>query len=440
MPRLIIGHTEPDRTKIWVRGSKQRDVAFLELREHGAGWQSPIAHQLEPRHFWTGVIDVGGLKSDTRYYCRVRFGRSARVARQDRKEWPDSEGSFRTPPGVGQVNRFGFLFGSCNLHSIFLNPPKPAYRRLSKLAREKSASFMIHCGDQIYADVPFPPRVNLDYYREKYLDAWEDCETARAFLTELPQYMILDDHEIRNNFHNDIDDDEQQFVKDSAIKVYREFQHIHNPQTYGSENLHYSFDWAHASFFVMDTRTERYIRSGPQMIDEGQLEDLFDWLARGAADQPKFVVSSVPFVGEVRNSHSDKWNSEPFLAQRHAIIDQIVARDLKNVFFLTGDMHNSYCARMEVTRPRGSSLLIHELMSSPINQLGKNKLSAYISPGPPRRTGGGNTYVSTVDKKSFFGGHSNAMHVRVSGSRVAYGIYRTKKNRKAEKEGSVQLA
>ena len=157
--------------------------------------------------------------------------------------------------------------------------------RVSKIAKETQARFMMHCGDQIYADIPPPLIVSVDHYRRKYLDAWKDCAPARAVLTELPHYMILDDHEIDNDFDRSASATNS-ILLNAAMKAYWEFQHQHNPDTPGSpRRYYYTFRCGCARFFVMDTRFER---ENKKMIGLKQMSDLKQWLT---ADREDPIVS-----------------------------------------------------------------------------------------------------------------------------------------------------
>ncbi len=189
---------------------------------------------------------------------------------------------------------------------------------------------MIHCGDQIYYDIPNPLKpADLKEYREKYLDAWSDSRATRRFFTRLPQYMILDDHEMEDNFSNDMSTgwfgSTVEAIRQYSLKAYREFQHIHNPQSFGMQALYYCFNYGATQFFVLDTRTERYQNrnSDNQIISPTQMQLLFKWLEQHR-NAVKFVITSAPFVGEVRDPGKDKWCSDIFREQREAVLEFIV--------------------------------------------------------------------------------------------------------------------
>lgn len=440
MARLIIGHVTPVSAKIWVRGEKDYVWANITVLEKGnvAGSAQLL---LEERHGYTGCAEIKGLKPATAYTCQVSYARDKKAPPALQVDFGHCRGKFMTAPEKDAG--FSFLLGSCNLHSLgFLNPSDDAFEALTEKAENAGARFMIHCGDQIYYDIPVPfKQPSLQEYRQKYLDAWQDCRPARAFLTQLPQYMILDDHEIANDFSNDFKTQLQgatpaQF-KYMAMKAYREFVHIRHPET-GDQAYYYSFSYGGAQFFVLDTRTERWAfqqdGDGNQIISKEQMTQLKKWLLK-YSDVPKFIVSSVPFVAHVRRS-DDKWSSEKFLHQRDQLIEFMVDKGIRKVVFLTGDMHNSYHATLDVVSERGQ-LTIHELMSSPLNQLEKSSFDKY-DPAHEGETASGVKYTSIISRSEFYNAHSNAMLISVKGGQVGWEIFRTKKSR-VEKHGSFAL-
>lgn len=424
MPNLIVGHTTHNSAKIWVRGSRRWPFAFIDIyNKSGDTIGNTKSIELSEEDFYTGVVTCKQLKTNQTYRVKVAFGKLATTPKEERIREAYTTGTFRTYPTSG-AQKFKFLLGSCNLHSLgIFEKPDKAWVRISKLANSNDARFMIHCGDQIYADVPWSPSPSLNHYRDKYLDAWEDCVPAQRVLTELPHYMILDDHEITNNFDNDSINDDQ--LLNVAMKVYYEFQHKHNPDTpnvQGSRRYYYSYNYADVMFFALDTRTDRESDS-KQMIDQPQLAALKRWLTQNK-NKLKFIVTSVPFVGQVRKPKKDKWCDPTFDAQRGAILNHILANDIKKTVFLTGDMHTAYYANMTI-RNDNKQAVIHELMSSPINQITPNtSLKKKYEENFTGKIAGVDVH-SKIDKSSFYGSHSNVMAIEVDGDKVNYQIYRT---------------
>ncbi len=445
MARLIIGHTAHNTCKIWVRGDRRNPVAFLTVM--GDELKRSYKMTLQETFGFTGVFNVKTLQPESKYECSVSFGETEGDRPEARVEYGQCIGGFRTFPAPGEKNNLNFLFGSCNLHSLgIIQNPDPKYRTLLKLVRSDSVDLMIHCGDQIYYDIPgFMKDPDVKEYREKYIDAWGDSRPTRKLLTVLPHYMMMDDHELVNNFSNDMDtppsgaspDD----IKKHGVRVYREFQHIHNPHTYGNQALYYHFNYGEIQIFCMDTRTERQTKQVARdgavkrsmMIDDVQMGHLKRWLTRHR-DAVKFVISSVPFVGHVENSN-DKWCGDSFRSQREEIIEHILVKEISGVTFLTGDMHNSYHATMEVASEE-RAITIHELMSSPINQMSKSSLGKYVTNSTVTSKNSLFKYTSKINQTEFYNDHSNIVMVKVRNNKITYEIIRTKNGDRKELVGS----
>ena len=434
MARLIIGHTTSSSVNIWIRGSERYPFGFVRIRGSKKNQIKKI--ELEKRHGYTGVIRFTGLTEYSEYDVKASFSNKPNTKETEHVEFGHCSGGFRTFRQKTANSKISFILGSCNLHTLgYVYNSDTAYERIFAEAKKADADFMMHCGDQIYFDVPpvsFPTENN---YRSKYLDAWGDSRPARKLLTQLPQYMILDDHEIVDNFSNDkkilgtfpID-----AYKNAGIKVYREFQYIHSPRNHGNDSLHYSFSCGKNEFFVMDTRSERYV-DREIIISDDQMSTFKRWIKRNATKN-KFVVTSVPFVSENKLS-DDKWNG--FEKQREEIIEYLFKNKISKVVFLCGDQHSSLYASMSIT-DGNREITINELMSSPINQIQKTKFSSYHS-SHTRKTPSGISYTSSIRKSDFYNKHSNAMVVTVQGRNVKYKIFRTKKSETALEEKQFTL-
>src|SRR4029078_4225657 len=110
-------------------------------------------------------------------------------------------------------------------------------------------------------------------------------------------------------------------------------------------------------------------------------------------DAVKFVVTSVPFVAQIRNDPkdapetwhdkslnplNDKWSAPPFTHQRDRIIRHIAANRIEYVVFLTGDMHCCYHAAMRIGNGRKyECTTVHELAGGPANQLQLAELTEF---------------------------------------------------------------
>jgi alkaline phosphatase D len=421
MSNLLVGHVTTNTARIWVRGDKNKRMAELSYRKTGeAAWKTETA-SLDDTRGYVAVFDLNDLTENSSYECSLAFksGGAPTV----------KTGGFRTAPaGPRDVS---FLLASCNWTRAPLDilDPEKAWAGIESLAGSLAPAFMLHCGDQIYSDVPLSPLpefMNVGYYRSLYQKAWKIKPTARV-LASMPHYMILDDHEIFDDYYTGksyANLSDTQAIRGAALTAYKEYQHSHNPQPFPLPALHFAWSWAGVEFFALDVRTERHVRPDNQIVSDQQMGELKKWL-KANAQATKFVVTSVPFVGEARNLR-DKWNGPDFQAQRDEIIDFLAINpDIARVVFLTGDMHCSYHATMKIGRTNGATLVVHELMSSPINQF-CNAFHSFVA-AARRTTANGVPYEVGLDEREFYGKHSNVMLIKAATSgQVSWDIYRTK--------------
>jgi alkaline phosphatase D len=327
------------------------------------------------------------------------------------RDFDDSEAVFRTfPPTDATADRLTFLVGSCRYPGL-LWKVKEADRIFGPMLDHftdgnrfgDAARFTLMVGDQIYADMlnRMVPILRADTYEEfqsRYLEAFGAPNLCRL-LRESTTYMILDDHEIEDNWTQDrLEDTGKHLLFNIAISAYMSYQWSHGPRTWG-RLLYYQFACAGYPFFVLDTRTQRFKRDpgdpddgaglhnnhllGRPTVDpdpehEGQLAKLVRWLAEqqdAHGDAPKFVVTSSVFVpnaineridpgtmprgapvesllyeaNRVRREASDSWPAFP--TTRLEILRKIVERGIQNVVFLAGDIH---CSNVAEIRFEGS--------------------------------------------------------------------------------------
>jgi alkaline phosphatase D len=233
-----------------------------------------------------------------------------------------SEATFRTFPKSGQA-RLSFILGSCRFPGWLWKIKEadrifaPVLSHFEPGGTEDPARFTIMCGDQIYADtlnknIPLMRADSYDEFQERYTAAF-GSPNLRRLLRSAPNYMILDDHEIEDNWTQDrlraVPGARDLFVL--AVGAYMSYQWSHGPRTWG-RLLYYDFECGGYPVFVLDERTQRYQDEeglednhllGRPSLDEknhpGQLECLLRWLTRQQAaigDAPKFIVSPSVFA------------------------------------------------------------------------------------------------------------------------------------------------
>jgi alkaline phosphatase D len=423
MSNLIIGDVTPTTARIWVRGEKKSGNAKLRYRPaDGSAPAKTVTAALEPFRGYTAILALEGLEPSRDYECQLWYANA--------KSKPPlvRAGTFTTAPDAPRD--IAFILASCNYANLDVLTSKNvdvAWEGIGALATAADVDFMIHCGDQIYGDLPGVEFPTLLDYQQKYQSTWSHKPTARV-LAQLPHYMMLDDHELFDAFANDV----EYFwrpsapVRDVALEAYRQYQHSHNPQTYPPPALYYRFEFGGVHFFALDVRSERWKRKDPQMIGGQQLAEFLRWLTLHR-DEPKFVITSIPFVAEVRE-RDDKWCGDEYRVQREQIIDHLGNNQIGRLCFMTGDMHCSYHMQMTITPAGGPPVNIHELMSSPINQVTSGSHAIIATPLPATTVTNVTYQTAPLDLAEFYGEHSNVMLVKYARAsrRVDWEIHRTK--------------
>jgi alkaline phosphatase D len=318
---------------------------------------------------------------------------------------------FTTFPPENERTSFAFAFGSCYLPE---NKDSGAvFSAIDKRRQQDSIRFILMLGDQIYADAYQRNGIgriatSLQEYRLVYAYAWSK-PAFRNLLTQMPAFMILDDHEVDDDWTwKDYDRTLAQIpiwnrfmralrlrpreertlplerVQD-ALQAYWEHQGMHAPQTITPLSLDmngqyalppsdrgsfaYTFTFGAVAFFVLDTRTMR-VKSwrGRSMLGKGQWKALEDWLLSVKDLYPvKFVISSGSLLYDLWiDLARDRWSGFP--KERDRLLHFLAANDIRGVYVLAGDLHSAHAVRTELHGPQGSTLPVWEFCSSPFEQ------------------------------------------------------------------------
>ena len=313
------------------------------------------------------------------------------------------------------ADELSFILGSCRYPGL-LWKAKEADTIFGPLRAEaagevgdpkrRRAEFALMVGDQIYADmlnrhVPLGLADSFEEFQQRYLTAFGSPNMSRL-LRGMPTYMILDDHEIEDNWTQDrLSKAAARRVFNIAIGAYMSYQWSHGPRSFG-RRLYCTFDCGGYPFFVLDTRTQRFIDDVEDSLDDNhmlgrpsmggeepsQLERLLRWLVerqQQGGNLPKFVVSSSVFVPSPMSARtgrldaprlhearhqmiqwmqaSDSWPAFP--VTRRAILRCLIDNAVQNVVFLSGDIHCSNVARMRFAgAPAAEALRAFSITSS----------------------------------------------------------------------------
>lgn len=216
-----------------------------------------------------------------------------------------------------------------------------AWPALDRTAEEDYDLF-IHLGDMAYNDGA--------YSLEEYRQSWRSYLAVagyRSCFRRAGLYATWDDHEIddNSNFDRETMDPEQLLKRQNAMDAYFEVMPI---DAEGPDyRLWRSFRWGRtAEIIVLDCRYERR-PSQQQYISPEQLAFLQERLLNSPCHF-KIIMNSVPITnmpGVWDLAAFDRWEGYP--AQRDALLAFIDENLVTNVWFLSGDFHTCFAARIE---------------------------------------------------------------------------------------------
>ena len=255
---------------------------------------------------------------------------------------------------------FSFVMGS----GTYINEEKydrpgkgygDGYQIFNSMAK-LTPDFMIWLGDNIYLREPDWNSKTGIFHRYTHTRSLPEMQ---AFLASTHNYAILDDHDFGPN-----DSDRGFWNKNETLDAFELFWANPSIGVGSIDAAITSFQWGDADFFLLDNRSFRSPnkrKTGQRtQLGEDQLQWLFDNLASSYGTF-KFVVLGGQFLSTSPTYES--YSNYGFEKERQQIIDFIYEEEIKNVVFLTGDVHFSEIA---VLREDGKPT-IWDITSSPLN-------------------------------------------------------------------------
>lgn len=314
---------------------------------------------------------------------------------------------------------FAFALGSCQYVSGLVDA-KVGQASLDGLAKwidtsDSRCAFAIFVGDQVYADATAglidPTRRDERYDRPN--DTAMRALGMRAVLRRVPARMLLDDHEVNDNWEplprkvarlRPEADRNNRKMLDRGLHAWAKFQRMRPLKRrqkpfktwrarYGLGDL--EFMACGLPFWFADTRTGRSARGSTtesldrRILNQHQWAQLRHWLV-AQGDKVKFIVTpsillprrrttaegefdgppkpgvlSDAIVGEVGSAHSDAWDAFP--VSMDELFAFIVDKQIVNTVFLSGDEHHSMiteaCLKSRLN-PQAQSVKIVSVHSS----------------------------------------------------------------------------
>lgn len=409
-----VGRVSAGEARLWMRlsGTGRYDVRWQSARRDAPAGQTQVEVAEGNDCDNTLVVRLPGegqppLRSLSRYRFEVRRCADGVLV---------GEGGFETAPATPEETPASFAFALMSCHQPFdaagrvHRPALGMLRAARRCLRMHDARFVLMVGDQIYAD--HPPGLSLfdrDHfaavapagrtsildcsveevrrlYQNRYRHFW-NLPDLKAIQAEHPCYMVLDDHDIVNNWGSNPEHRNLpwQTVGKGALRAYFDYQTSRVLPLTGAppKSAHYAFTYGHTAAFVMDLRSTR--RPGPEgrLFAEAQFEDLRAFLQQHGDSQVLLLVLSVPLIhvspslarlgarlpgwGE---DFSDRWSSEVHIRDRDRLMELIYAHQRRHLrqrlILLSGDIHIGGVHRVR-WQPGGPAC--YQMIASPLTHL-----------------------------------------------------------------------
>ncbi len=292
----------------------------------------------------TVKTEVTGLDPATQYF--YRFTQGSNVSRV---------GRVRTAPDASSTDEVRFVWtGDSN---AFFKP-------FTVLADDPDVWLFI--GDTIYGDDERSGSgvaVTRSDYHNKYKENWSDA-SLRNVLANFGTLAMWDDHEVTNDFYGTNPDPGFQAQMTAGNQAFRDYLPIRE-DTGDPMRLYRNFQWGQAAeFFLIDDRQYRdpqaYVTEPDCLDTNGQPKTLptplcaaeiadpgrtylgatqKQWLKNGLLNSTakfKFIMNG-PLISSLLFVPYDRWDG--YTAERDEIINYIKTNNIKNVIFLSTDIH-----------------------------------------------------------------------------------------------------
>lgn len=335
---------------VWVQ-TAARGFVRLEVTPDGRPGATFTPPGLATAPDGTAAIRLSGLEPGTRYTYRVLVdgypaGIPYATAFTTQPLW-----QYRTDPPA-----FTVAIGSCHYdNDAFARPGTPygGSTAIFEAIRAQSPDVMLWLGDNAYmreTDWWSPDGIA---YRYAHARATHDLQ---PLLAGAVHYATWDDHDYGPN-----DSDRSYVHKGAALDVFRRYWPNPTHGVPGAPGAITQFQWGDAEFFLLDDRTYRSPNRAPAprtILGETQLAWLLDALT---ASRAPFKV--VAMGGQVVNP-SEVFETYANVApeERQRLFDEITARRIDGVVFLSGDRHMTELDRLE----RPGTYPLYDFTSSPL--------------------------------------------------------------------------
>jgi alkaline phosphatase D len=345
----MLGCVTDSSAKFWIRTANEVPVRILVSPSQNT--ISPIKSSMTKTNKnkdFTAVMDIDGLKPDTRYHYELLVN-----GKKQPKRW-----SFRTLPARAMKTKFQIGFGGGAGYT-------PWYERMWNTIAAHNLPAFLFLGDNIYIDNPTRPAVQqYCYYRR------QSRSEFRKFVASSAIYAIWDDHDFTTN-----DSWGGPKINEPAwkIPVWRLFRNNwNNPYYGGGENqpgCWFDFSIGDVDFFMLDGRYYRNKPKGenPSMLGPVQKAWLLKKLKASTATF-KVLASPVSWAFGTKPGSRDTWQG--YKKEREDIFSFLETNKINGVILISADRHRSDIWKID----RADGYDLYEFESSKLTNIHTHRL------------------------------------------------------------------
>ena len=345
----MLGCVTDSSAKFWVRTANEVPVQIL-INAGGtrsSAITSPVVRTTKEKDY-TAVLEVKGLKSDTRYYYTLLVDGNIQPRR-----WV-----FSTFPASGSASRFRVGFGGGAGFT-------PQHERMWDTIATFNLPAFLFLGDNVYIDHPTKQAIKqYCYYRRQSRIEYRDFTASTAI------YAIWDDHDFTTNDAGGGPEILRPYWK---IPVWRTFTNNWVNPYYGGGEIQpgcwFDFSIGDVDFFMLDGRYYRTKSrvTNPSMLGDAQKIWLFKKLKSSKATF-KVIASPVPWSYGAKPGSNDPWQG--YKTERELIFTFLKSNKIDGVLLIAADRHRSDI--WKINRPDGYPL--YEFESSRLTNIHTHKI------------------------------------------------------------------
>jgi alkaline phosphatase D len=354
---------------------------------------------------FTAQVDLRGLPPGQTIVYRATFQDLRNLRTMSRPVL----GRFRTPAREPRDLVLAWSADTCG-QGYGINPEWGGLR-LYETMRRAEPDLFLHCGDTIYADQPLKPELALEgggvwknlvaETKDHVAESLDDFrgnwrynlldENARRFNAEVPLVLQWDDHEVRNNWHpTQVLDDPRYTEKSVALLAARakrgflEYAPLRR-HPLEPERIYRALPYGPLlEVFVLDLRSYRGPNSPNRQAEGGEAaailgESQLRWLGERMAASAavwKVVASDMPLGLVVPDGTTDfeavaQGDPGPPRGREleiASLLGTLKQRGVRNVVFVTGDVHYAAAHHYDPARARFTDFLpFWEFVAGPLN-------------------------------------------------------------------------